>query len=300
MLKANRSRNTGGSTSTRSLLIAMILLMVCATGIASAETEQEKLARIAQQTNNPVGDLWLLFIQNDLSIFKFDATGENRVLNSLKFQPVTPFLLTEKWRMVIRPVLQLQSFETPSLSPSGLEWNREDGLGDTVLLSVLSPVNDLKRVWGFGLTQIFPTAVHDEIGGRKWGAGPAALWFNLGPKWVIGGVLQHWWDYAGSDNASEVELTDFQYVIRRKINPFFQVGTGPNIQYNWETEDWSVPIGIGLDSTTKWGNIPFRWGFDVEYYLDRFDTFGAEWNIRLFFIPVIGSPKWAQKPVFGK
>ena len=259
-MEQHRSKTAGRSASARRVLLALTLLVATTAGVALAETEQEKLAKIAQQTNNPVGNLWMLFTQNDMSIFKFDATGENRVLNSFKFQPVTPFLLTEKWRMINRPVFQVQSFETPSLSAGGVDWDRSDGLGDTVLLSVFSPVTDSKRVWGVGTSHILPTAVHDEIGGRKWAAGPALLWFNLGPKWVIGGVLQHWQDYAGSDSAPDVELTDFQYVIRKKINPFFQVGTGPNIQYNWETEDWSVPIGIGMDSTTKWRNIPFRWG----------------------------------------
>ena len=106
-----------------------------------AADSEEDLAKIAAETNNPVGNLWLLFMQNDLSIYKEDLTGTggNRVLNSFKFQPVTPFLLTSKWRFINRPVIQVQSFELPELTPAGLSFSRESGLGDTVLLSVLSP-----------------------------------------------------------------------------------------------------------------------------------------------------------------
>jgi hypothetical protein len=265
----------------------------------SAMSEKERMARVAQQTNNPVGDLWMLFIQNDFSVYDGDITDGKRILNSFKFQPVAPMLLTENIRLINRPVLQFQSFETPTITPTGLAWGTENGLGDTILLQAFSPADAGEKVWGIGPTWIFPTATDDSLGGEKWAVGPVAIAFHLGNKWVIGGILQHWWDYAGDDDRADINLTDFQYVIRYKINPFFQIGTGPNIQYNWETDEISLPIGIGLDTTTKWGNTIFRWGFDLEYYVKQDDEFGPEWNIRLFFIPVIKAPEWATKPLFG-
>ena len=73
-MEPNRSNAARGNATTRLLLLTLILIGIAATGVASAETEQEKLAKIAAETNNPVGKLWLLFVQNDLSIFKLDAT----------------------------------------------------------------------------------------------------------------------------------------------------------------------------------------------------------------------------------
>jgi hypothetical protein len=265
----------------------------------SAMSEKERMAKIAQQTNNPVGDLWMLVIQNDFSVYDGDITDGKRILNSFKFQPVAPMLLTEKIRLINRPVLQFQSFETPEITSSGLEWDTEHGLGDTILLQAFAPADTGENVWGIGPTWIFPTATDDSLGGEKWAVGPTAIGFHLGEKWVIGGVLQHWWDFAGDDDRADVNLTDFQYVLRYKINPFFQIGTGPNIQYNWETDEISLPIGIGLDYTTKIGNTIFRYGFDFEYYVKQDDEFGPEWNIRFFFIPVIQAPKWATTPLFG-
>jgi hypothetical protein len=278
------------------LLLSIVLLAPGALAEEeSAMSEKERMAKIAQKTNNPVSDLWMLFIQNDFSVYDGDITDGKRILNSFKFQPVMPLLLTKKIRLINRPVFQFQSFETPS----GLEWDTETGLGDTVLLNVFAPADLGENVWGIGPSWIFPTATDDSLGGEKWAVGPAAVLFHMGEKWILGGVVQHWWDYAGDDDRADINLTDFQYVIRYKINPFFQIGTGPNIQYNWETDEISLPIGIGLDTTTKWGNTIFRWGFDFEYYVKQDDEFGPEWNIRLFFIPVIKAPEWATKPLFG-
>jgi hypothetical protein len=55
-------------------------------------------------------------------------------------------------------------------------------------------------------------------------------------------------------------------VIRYKINPLTQIGCGPNIQYDWEDDQLSFPIGIGMDSTTMIGSMPFRYGFDMQCY----------------------------------
>ena len=259
----------------------------------------KSVAEIAQQTNNPVSDLWMLFMQNDFSIYDGDISDGKRVLNSFKFQPVMPLLLTEEVRMINRPVFQLQSFDVPTPKANGLDWDRETGLGDTVLLQAFSPAQGAGNlVWGVGPTWIFPTATDDSLGGEKWAVGPAAIAMYLGEKWVLGGVVQHWWDYAGDGDRADVNLTDLQYVLRYKVSPLTQLGTGPNIQYNWDTDQLSLPIGLGMDTTKKWGNTVVRYGFDIEYYVHQDDRYGPEWNLRFFFIPIGKAPAWASKPLF--
>jgi hypothetical protein len=258
----------------------------------------DSMADVAQKTNNPVSDLWMLFMQNDFSLYGGDISDGKRVLNSFKFQPVMPMLLTEEIRLINRPVFQFQSFDTPELTPTGMDWDRKTGLGDTILMQVLAPADSGADVYGVGWTHILPTATNNSVGGEKWAVGPAATYFHLGQKWVVGGVLQHWWDYAGDSGRADINLTDFQYVLRYKVSPLTQIGTGPNIQYNWETDELSLPIGLGMDTTTKWGETIFRYGFDVEYYVHQDDDFGPEWNIRFFFIPVVKAAAWATKPLF--
>ena len=79
-----------------------------------------------------------------------------------------------------------------------------------MLLSVLSRTGSGSKIFGFGLSQIFPTATEGALGQEKWSAGPAIVAFSLGEKWVLGGVAQHWWSISGTDNRADVSLTDFQ------------------------------------------------------------------------------------------
>ena len=115
-------------------IAAIAALALAAWTPAGAEEQQGKgkersLEEIAQQTNNPVSDLWMHFVQNDFTIYKFDPTGGGRILNSLKYQPVAPILLTKNVRLINRPVFQFNSFETPTSSG---DFERKTGLGDLV------------------------------------------------------------------------------------------------------------------------------------------------------------------------
>jgi hypothetical protein len=284
-------------------VLLVFMLMTISTGVSVAASQEtasgDNIEDVAQKTNNPVSDLWMLFMQYDASTYSGDISDGDRALNSFKFQPVMPMLLTEDIRLINRPVLQFQSFDTPDLTPTGMEWDRKTGMGDTVLLQLLAPADTGADIFGVGWSHVLPTATNNSVGGEKWAVGPAATYFHLGEQWVVGGLVQHWWDYAGDKGRPDTNLTDFQYVLRYKVSPLTQIGTGPNIQYNWDTDELSLPIGFGMDTTTQWGKTIFRYGFDIEYYVQQDDRFGPEWNIRFFFIPVIKAAAWATRPMFG-
>ena len=162
--------------------------------------------------------------------------------------------------------------------------------------------SDPKDKWqiGFGPTWTFPTATEPTLGARKWAVGPAfAALYLGGPKdFIAGGLVQHWWSFAGSGSES-VNLTDIQYVLRYRATDTFSVGFGPNIQYDWDADDWSIPVGGGFDITTKIGEMPVRFAIEAFYYVDEFEGFENQYGIRLLFTPVIPAPEWASKPMFG-
>jgi len=55
------------------------------------------------------------------------------------------------------------------------------------------------------------------LGEGKYQAGPAAMLFNMGKRWTVGLLAQHWWSYAGDSNRPKTNETNIQYVIRRQI-----------------------------------------------------------------------------------
>jgi hypothetical protein len=288
-------------------------------------SEQEK---IAEAMNNPLSNLWMLFMQNDTTWWKGDALDDlnedTKVMNTTLLQPVLSLQLTENWKTIIRPVIPIQSFDTykeanislggnPPGSPLvDVDFERKTGLGDIVLWTAFSKHYKPPFVWGFGPTVMLPTASDDRLGSGKWSAGPMALAVNMTDKWIIGGVAQHWWSFAGDDHVNiktnlgkvkvdrpDVNLTDFQYIIRYRYSGKTNIGAAPNVQYNWETDQLNLPIGIGFDTLIKLGPLPVKVGAEIHKYVVKDDDFGPDWLLRLYFVPVVPSPAWSKSPLFG-
>ncbi|MEW6997010.1 hypothetical protein AADZ86_04795 [Colwelliaceae bacterium BS250] len=253
---------------------------------------EEELAEIQQKLNNPLADLWLLFLQNDYTSFQ-DAQNNDYQINSLKFQPVMSFDFSENYNLIVRPTIQHLSIEAPGL-------DRESGLGDVGLLAAFGPKTDMGGwVIGGGFTSMFPTAKEDALttlGANQAAVGPAIVALKIGEKNTYGAVVQHFQGVGSSDlrdingNEEDISLTDIQYVFRTKISPTVQVGFAPNIQIDWTKEGsdrFSIPIGLGIDKITRIGNMPIRVGIEAYHYVEQNDQFGPDWGIRFFAIPVI-------------
>ncbi|MEN8689124.1 MAG: hypothetical protein AB1Z20_03355 [Desulfobacterales bacterium] len=292
------------------------------TSAGASKADEE--AMIAEALANPLSYLWLMFTQNDTKWYDGDLLDElnedTKVMNTTLIQPVLALQMTEKWKMIFRPVFQIQSFDTIDgvdiatgnvAEDTDVNFDRKSGLGDTVLWTALSNQYKPPFVWGFGPTIMLPTASDDLLGTGKYSAGPMFLAANISDKWIIGGVFQHWWSFAGDDtmtidtnlgpasvDRSDVNLTDFQYILRYRYSQKTNIGIAPNVQYNWETDELSLPVGMGFDTLVKIGKLPVKLGAEVYYYVQQDDDFGPEWQLRLLFVPVLPAPKWSQKPLF--
>jgi hypothetical protein len=131
------------------------------------------------------------------------------------------------------------------------------------------------------------------------------LAFHIGPPggFILGTVIQHWWDFAGDDDRNHVNLTNIQYIAFYRLTAETNIGLGsPNIIANWNADKdnrWTVPVGLGFNTTIKIGKLPVKVGVELHYYVEQPDSFGPEWNLRFIFSPVIPKPAFSKRPIFG-
>ena len=282
----------------------------------SQDQAENDMAKLADKMNNPVGDLWLLWTQNDTMLINGDLLAESRVLNVTSFQPVIPIPINKDWNLVNRLIIQLPMIPIDrnvggifSHSPDGGEITTDPtlasalddpfasttfGFGDLVYLGMISPEQefDFGFIWAVGPSIIFPTASHDLLGQGKWQAGPAALAAYLGKKWNLGVLPMQWWSFAGKDKRADTSQLNLQYFWQYKLGgkALWQVGAAPNIRVNWEAgsgNKYSVPIGFGANRMVRFGKIPARVGFEAHWFAVRPDNLGPMWNFRVVVIPVI-------------
>jgi len=286
-----------------------------------AEVGEPSMAELAQKANNPLSDVWLLLMQNDITLLDGDQVGGTQPLESFKIQPVMPVpVFDQKWNLIFRPIINVVSAPIekdagdlfgkssaeiagdPRLSslaqdPSG----RTSGLGDSVLLTLLGPNTASGWVWGVGPTQIFPTATENVLGQEKWQIGPAGLLLHLGdqhgglgfPNWNIGALVQQWWSYAGTSSRDETSQMDIQYFLNWRMNETQLIGMTPNIRVDWRADGGqklSFPIGLGTIGLFKIGRLPIRWGAEVQYFVESPDETEPVVNFKLFFSPIILNP----------
>jgi hypothetical protein len=282
------------------------------------------LEEISAKLDNPVSDLWMLWLQNDRMRYNGDLSRRNRTIDVKYFEPVLSIPVADKWNLVNRPVFTRINAQVPDINlpqdlaglggtPGGgdfgggnlsglaetvlnnADWDNQSAWGDLIFLSMISPQNlptigNGKFVWGAGATTMWPTASKDLFGTEKYSAGPAALGLYMGKKWKFGALGQQWWSYAGKSDREDVSRMNLQYFWFYNLGNLWQIGAAPNITANWEADSdnrWTVPLGIGVNKTVKIGRLPVRFALEVHKTVVQPDAFGMDWNVRFVVIPVI-------------
>ena len=125
------------------------------------------------------------------------------------------------------------------------------------------------------------------------GAGTSVWTPPVSPERVAGILAQHWTSLRGDSDRPDARQTDIQYIIRRSIPGAMSIGMGPTISIDWEAdsgEKVTLPVGLGITKTARWGKTPVKLRAEVHYSVVRPDAVGTEWNFRLQIAPVIPSP----------
>jgi hypothetical protein len=278
----------------RTLGSACFLFVVCSiAGAGEAQPgELPSLEEIDRQLNNPLSKTWALTFQDNFGTSEGDLINGTATSNVLFFQPLLPVPVGKGLMFSGRPVFPLVT--VPNLdSSTGESQGHTTGFGDLQLMTLIGPDKSDGWVWGAGATFKFPTASDERLGQGKYQVGPAAMLINMDRPWIWGFLVQHWTSFAGDDERSEINFTDFQYIVRRTLPNAWSVGAGPSITYNHEAESgdqWTVPIGLGVTKTVRWGKMPVKLRAEAHYSVIRPDSYGEVWNLRLQITPVNKSP----------
>jgi hypothetical protein len=263
-------------------------------GLASAEADPST-TELNKKLTNPVSDIWSLqFQENNFRVSPGPGEGD-RWSTNLIFQPVMPVAINEDWNLIMRPVLPLfVSTPRPDPEPGDpANVGRSTAFGDITLLQLVSPSPELAGNWllGLGPSWIFPTAGSDFTGQDKYQVGPAALVGYLSEKWILGGLLQNWWSFAGSGERPLVAQMNLQPIAAYFLADGWSVGYSGNILADWKNDagsDWTVPIGAQVAKVVKLGGkLPVKLALGVQWMAVQPELYGQQWNIQLSVTPVI-------------
>ena len=165
----------------------------------------------------------------------------------------------------------------------------ETGLGDIAFDLAFAPKLETKGLlFAAGLITSLPTATDDALGSKRWTLGPEVLLGKMSPWGVIGVFPNHQWGVAGSGDR-DINLTSILPLFVYLPGGGWSVGSAPIITYDWETEQWTVPLQVNVGKTVVLSGRPWKLSLEVNYFVEKAEAFGPKWMVGLNVAPVVNN-----------
>jgi hypothetical protein len=195
----------------------------------------------------------------------------------INVQPVVPFSLNDDWNLISRTILPIIDQDDVPFSGVG-----ETGLGDTVQSLFFSPKAPTSSgwIWGAGPVFLLPTATDDILGAEKWGIGPTAVALKQVGPWTYGGLVNHIESVRGDSNRADVSATFLQPFLSYVTPTQTTFSVNMESTYDWEREDWSVPINFNVSQLLRLGNQLVQLGAGLRYWASAPEAGPEGWGIR--------------------
>ncbi len=229
-------------------------------------------ADLAKKLSNPVASLISVPFQLNYDTGLGSTDADRWILN---IQPVVPFDLGNGWNLISRTILPV--IDLDATIPGG---DSASGLGDAVQSFFFSP-KDPVGGWIVGAGPVFqiPTATDDAFKSKQWGAGPTAVALRQQGGWTYGGLFNHIWGIDAPSDREKVNNTFLQPFVTYTTPDAWTFSLNTESSYNWESEEWTVPVNVGVSKLITLGKQPISLQGGYRYYVDAPDG-GPDWGLR--------------------
>ena len=238
---------------------------------AAAMSDEE----LAKKLANPVAALISVPFQLNYDQDIGAARGGERW--QLNIQPVLPVDLNPEWNLISRTILPVVWQD--EIYPGA---GSQAGIGDIVQSVFFSPKAPKAGgwIWGAGPVFLLPTGSEDLLSVKKWGAGPTGVALKQDGPWTYGLLANHIWSFAGSGK-QDVNATFVQPFVSYTTPTAWSFTLNTESTYDWEHEQWAVPINAVVSKVTKLGDQLVSFGAGVRYWADGPEGGPHGWGLRL-------------------
>lgn len=258
-------------TTTVFSLASIVLTFV----IGEEVLAQDHPSSAAAQANNPLANMTAFNIQD---YYIGELTESDDDANQFWLRFAKPISVSDtNW--IVRASLPVNTFPT---RPNG---DRETGIGDfNIFAAYLIDTGNPAVSFGIGPQLTAPTASKDELGSEKWSAGFANVLFNSSsPKFQYGYLLTWQASFAGDGGREDVNVGALEPFAFYQLGGGTYLRTAPIWVYNFENDNYSVPLGVGVGQVIKKGKTVFNVFVEPQFSVADNGPEQPEWQIFLGF-----------------
>ena len=227
---------------------------------------------LAMKLQNPVANLISVPIQNN---WDFGSGSTNAMNYRLNVQPIIPISISNDWSLITRTIIPINHVESQVEGGENIS-----GLGDIVQSFFFSPKKSFGGLsMGGGPVFLYPIATENKLGGGKWGAGPTIVLLHQKNGWTYGVLANHIKSFAGTSNTENVSATLVQPRLSYTTETYTTFGISPVLNYNWQQNQWNVPVNLTVSQLVKFGNQPIQFQFGGRYFPVKPNN-APEWGLR--------------------
>jgi len=249
------------------LLAAMAMVLLGSSAASSQDADE-----LAKKLANPVANMISVPIQSNSD---FGAgLNEDGFAYTANIQPVIPIPLNDDWLILSRTII-------PIAYRDYLPGGDVVGLGDINASLYLSPKapNPNGIIWGLGPVFLLPTATDDFHSTGKFGLGPTGVLAKQTGPWTFGVLGNHIWLVAGDDDRADISQTFVQPFVSYGIGHGRTLSFNTEASYDWNAEQWTVPINVGISQVFKLGDQAMSFQIGARYYAEAPEG-APEWGLR--------------------
>ena len=241
--------------------IVMAMFGIQAANVLASDEEE-----LAKKLSNPLASL--ISIPFDIDYDSDIGPTDSGDRLSLTIKPVIPFSLNDDWNLITRTIIPIVDQE--DIFPGA---GSQSGLGDIFPSLWLSPAQPTSRglVWGVGAAILLPTASDDLLGADTWALGPTVVGLRQVGPWTYGFLGNHIWDVE-SDSSTEINSTFLQPFLSYNTPAAITLTINSESTYDWEAEEWSVPINFFVSKVANIGGKPIQFKGGLRYWADSSPT----------------------------
>lgn len=266
-----------GEQSSMSKLILATLAFLATPALAFAQasdaTQASGSADLAKKLSNPVADLISVPFQYNYNDGYGGGSGQQSYVN---IQPVIPISISPSWNVISRTIIPL--VDQDDVRPGS---GSQSGFGNILQSFFFSPKKPTAAglIWGVGPVIQIPSANHDIAPGQ-WGAGITGVALKQSGPWTLGGLANHVWSISGNSKYGEQSTTFMQPFVSYTTPKATSFTLNTESTYDWESEEWSIPINFLASQVVKLGKHPVQLGLGTRYWVDAPEAGPDGWGLR--------------------